>query len=86
MCLLADQLCLILCDPMDCSPPGSAIHGILQAGILDWVAISFFWGSFWLRDQTPSPALQADSLSSEPQEKPSGRLQFPVATGPGKTR
>ena len=30
-----------LCDPMDCSPPGSSLHGILQARILDWVAMSF---------------------------------------------
>ena len=35
------QLCLILCDPVDGSPPGSAIPGILQARILEWVAISF---------------------------------------------
>ena len=34
-----------LCDPMDCSPPGSSVHGILQAGILEWVAISFSRGS-----------------------------------------
>ena len=34
-------LCLILCDPMDCSPPGSTVHEILQARILKWVAISF---------------------------------------------
>ena len=32
--------CPTLCDPMDCSPPGSSVHGILQAGILEWVAIS----------------------------------------------
>ena len=32
---------LTLCDPVDRSPPGSSVHGILQAGILDWVAISF---------------------------------------------
>ena len=32
---------LILCDPIDCSPPGSSVHGILQARILEWVAISF---------------------------------------------
>ena len=31
-----------LCDPMDCSPPGSSVHGILQARILEWVAISYF--------------------------------------------
>ena len=38
-CLVA-QLCLTLCDPMDCSPPGSFVHGILQAWILEWDAIS----------------------------------------------
>ena len=35
------QSCPTLCDPMDCSPPGSSIHGILQARTLEWVAISF---------------------------------------------
>ena len=35
------QSCPTLCDPMDCSPPGSSVHGILQARILEWVAISF---------------------------------------------
>ena len=35
------QLCLTLCDPMDCSPPDSSVHGILQARILEWVAIPF---------------------------------------------
>ena len=34
------QLCLTLCDPMDCSPQGSSVHGILQARILEWVAVS----------------------------------------------
>ena len=38
------QSCPTLCDPVDCSPPGSSIHGILQARILEWVAISFFRG------------------------------------------
>ena len=36
---LVPQLCLAFCDPMDCSPPGSSVHGILQARILEWVAI-----------------------------------------------
>ena len=36
-----------LCDPMDYSLPGSSVHGILQARILEWVAISFSWGSSW---------------------------------------
>ena len=35
------QLCLTCCDSMDCSPPGSFVHGILQARIREWVAISF---------------------------------------------
>ena len=35
------QLCPTLCDPMDCSPPGSSVHGILQARILEWVAIDY---------------------------------------------
>ena len=39
------QSCLTFCDPMDCSPPGSSVHGILQARILEWVAISFSRGS-----------------------------------------
>ena len=38
------QLCPTLCDPMDCSPPGSSVHGILQARTLDWVAISSLQG------------------------------------------
>ena len=41
-----------LCDPMDCSPPGSSIHGILQTRTLEWVAISFSRGSSWPRDRT----------------------------------
>ena len=44
------QSCLTLCDPMDCSHPGSSIHGILQARKLEWVAISFCRGSSQPRD------------------------------------
>ena len=44
--VLVAQLCLTLCDPMDCSPPGSSVHGILQARILEWIAILFSPGSF----------------------------------------
>ena len=39
------QSCLTLCNPLDCSPPGSSVHGILQARILEQVAISFSRGS-----------------------------------------
>ena len=41
-----------LCNPVDCSPPGSSVNGISQARILEWVAISFSRGSFQLRDWT----------------------------------
>ena len=45
------QSCLTLCDPMNCSPPASSVHGILQAGILEWVAIPSSRGSSPPRDQ-----------------------------------
>ena len=50
--MLVSQLYLTLCDPMDCSLPGSSVHGILQARILEWVAIPFSRGSSQLRDRT----------------------------------
>ena len=46
------QSCLTLCNPMDCSPPGSSVHGVLQARVLDLVAMSSSRGSSWPRDQT----------------------------------
>ena len=49
--VLAPQLYPTFCNPMDCSPPGSSVHGILQARILEWVAIPFFRGSSQPRDQ-----------------------------------
>ena len=49
---LVSQLCLPVCDPMDCSLPGSSVHGILQAGILKWVAVPFSRGPSWPRDRT----------------------------------
>ena len=59
VCLVA-QSCLTLCNPVDCSPPGSSVHGIFQARILELVAISSFRESSWSRDRTMSlvsPAL-----------------------------
>ena len=50
--VLATQLCLILCDSMDCNLPGSSVSGILQARIQERVAIPFFRGSFQPRGQT----------------------------------
>ena len=46
------QSCSTLCNPMDCSLPGSSIHGILQARILEWVATAFSRRSSWPRDWT----------------------------------
>ena len=43
------QSCLTPCNPMDCSPPGSSVHGILQARILEWAATPSSGGSFWLQ-------------------------------------
>ena len=51
--VFATQLCPTLCDPMDCSPPGSSVHGILQARILERVAISSSRGSSPPSDWTP---------------------------------
>ena len=46
------QSCPTLCNPLDCGPPGSSVHGILQARILEWAAISFSRGSSGPRDRT----------------------------------
>ena len=64
------QLCLTLCEHVDCSPPVSSVHGILQARVLQWVAISFSGDLPKPGIEHGSPALQADALSSEPPGKP----------------
>ena len=58
------QWCLTLCDPVDCSPPGSSVHGILQARILERVAMPSCRGSSRPKAQTPisSISLLADEL------------------------
>ena len=48
--VLVTQLCPALGDLMECNPPGSSFHGILQARALEWIAISFSRGSSWPRD------------------------------------
>ena len=52
VCAKSLQLCLTLCDPMDCSLPDSSVRGILQARILEWIAIPFSRESSQPRDQT----------------------------------
>ena len=81
MRLLYRSLVCVNCSlrPVGCSPPGFPVHGILQARLLEWVAILFSRGSFWPRDWTlycRSPVLQTDSLASEPPEKPKHRPSF----------
>ena len=70
-CLVV-QLCPTLCNPMDCSPPGSCLHGIFQARILEWVTMPSSKGSSQPRNQSPilQAELQTDSLPSEPPGKP----------------
>ena len=74
VCIVCAQLCLTLCNPMDFSPPGSFVCGILQARILEWLAIFFYRGSSRSRDRIHisciscielSPALEKD-LPFEP--------------------
>ena len=50
--VLVTQLCPTLCHTMDCSPPGSSVHGILQARTLEWVAMTSSMGSSQPKDQT----------------------------------
>ena len=68
MKVLVAQSCPTVCDPMDCSPPGSSVHGILQARILEWVAIPFSRGSSQLRDQAWIFGIAGRLLTTEPPE------------------
>ena len=62
---LVPQSCAI-CDPMDCSPPGSSVLGVLPARILEWVAMSLSGGPPDPGIEPTSPAFRADSLPTEP--------------------
>ena len=70
------QLCPTLCDPMDYSLPGSSLHGIFQARVLEWIAVSFSGDLLDPGIEPWSPALQADSLPFALQGSP--RLQLPL--------
>ena len=60
------QSCPTLCDPMDHSPPSSSVHGILQARILEWVAVPFFTGSSQPRDQTHVSCIAGGFFTGSP--------------------
>ena len=70
--VLVAQLCPTLWDPVDCSPPGSSVHGILEARTLVWVAIPFSGDLPDPEVEPGSSALQADSLLSDSPGKPRG--------------
>ena len=73
---LVTQLCPTLCDPMDCSPPGSSVHGIFQARILEWVANFLLQGTFLTQGLNPSLLhWQVDSLPLSHLESPAFPLE-----------
>ena len=77
------QSCLAVCDPMDCSPPGSSVHGILQARILEWVAMSSSRGSSRPRDRTCiscGSCLAGGFFTTEPPRKPRMLFRLLVST------
>ena len=79
VCAKSLQLCLTFCDPMDCSSPGSSVHEILQAIILEWVAIFFSRWSSPPRDQTQASYhllhWQVGSLPLAPPGKPMSSIE-----------
>ena len=66
--MLVAQLYPTLCNPMDCSLPGFSVHEILQARIVEWIAIPFSMASSWARGQT-QVSRTTGSTVSEPPEK-----------------
>ena len=71
---LVTKSCPTLCNPMDCSPPGSSVHGISQVGILEWVALSCFRGSSQPKDQTHFSCLAGGCFTTASPWKP--RVEF----------
>ena len=79
LCLVA-QLCPTLCDPMGRSIPGSTLHGISQARLLQWVGISFFRERPYLGIEPSSPALQQDTLLLNQWGSPVYEITQPIKT------
>ena len=63
------QSCMTVCNPVDCSPPGCSVNGVLQARILAWVAMAFSRGSSQPRDQTHVSCIAGRFFTSEPPGK-----------------
>ena len=75
LCSVA-QLCLTLCDPMDCNPPGSSIHGILQARTLEWVAMPSSRGSSRPGDRTQVSWIAGRFFTSWATRKAQGEIWY----------
>ena len=71
-CCLVAQYYPTYCDPMDCSPPSPSVHGISQARLLEWVAISFSRGSFQPRHGTRVSCIDRRFSTTQPPGKPRG--------------
>ena len=75
-CCLVAKLGLTLCNPMNCSPPGSTVNGISQEETLEWVAISFSRGSSWLRGQTHVSYTGRQTATEAPGKPPCTTIYF----------
>ena len=69
MKVLLIQSCPTLCDPMNCSPPGSSVHGVLQARILEWIAVFLLQGIFLTQGLIPGLRHCMQTLPTEPPGK-----------------
>ena len=76
--VLVTESCPTLCGPVNYSPPSSSIHGISQARILEWAAISFFRGSSRPRDQTHISCITGRFFTIEPPGKPLEKQNLPL--------
>ena len=81
-CCSVAQSFLTLCHPLDCSAPGFSVHGILQARILQWVAISFSRGFFWLRDRTHVSCIADRFFITEPPGKQPANMKTTLKSLP----
>ena len=78
MIMFVNEPCPTFCDPMDCSPPGSSVHGILQARILEWIAMPFSRGSFQRRDRTRISCKAGKFFPAKPWEYKGHLKTFPT--------
>ena len=89
VCVLVTQLCLTVCNPMHWNPPGSSVHGILQARILEWVPIPFSRGSSQSRDQTQVSCITSGffyCLSHQGSPRTLEPVAYPFSRGSSRPR